>query len=244
MTNQNAYFPESAGIVTLAQFTLFWGIVFLVTTTLIALFMTEKDKSRETPEGEQEELDLGLIQAYKTLWKIIRLPMMPVMILLLFTKEFAFSAAEDMTNLKLIEFGVPSEKIAALSLPMIPVKIIVTFLITKFIVGPRPIMIYLGAYPCRLLMCLALTALVYITPLVKLSDGGFPGFYFPLVIAVFVLHRATLYCMTVSLIAFMARIADPAVGGTYMTLVMTLHNLGGMWCNSFVLWFVDQVTVK
>ena len=89
---------------TLAQFTLFWGIVFLVTTTLIALFMKEKDKSREMPEGEQEELDLGLIQAYKTLWKIIRLPMMPVMIFLLFTTEFPFSAAENMTNLKLIEF--------------------------------------------------------------------------------------------------------------------------------------------
>ena len=170
--------------------------------------------------------------------------MMPVMIVVLFTTSFPFSAAEDIANLKLIEFGVPGEKIAALSLPMIPVKFIVTFFITKFIVGPRPIMIYLGAYPFRLLMCLALTALVYITPLVKLSDGAFPGYYFPLVIAVFALHRATLYCQFLSLIAFMARISDPAIGGTYMTLLMTLINLGGMWCSSFVLWFVDQVTVK
>jgi len=233
---------ESAGIVTLAQFTLFWGIVFLVTTTLIALFMTEKDKSRETPE--EEELDLGIVEAYKTLWSIIRLPMMPVMIVVLFTTSFPFSAAEDIANLKLIEFGVPGEKIAALSLPMIPVKFIVTFFITKFIVGPKPIMVYLGAYPFRLLMCLSLTALVYITPLVKLSDGAFPGYYYPLVIAVFALHRATLYCQFLSLIAFMARISDPAIGGTYMTLLMTLINLGGMWCSSFVLWFVDQVTVK
>ena len=229
---------------TLAQFTLFWGIVFIVTTTLIAFFMTEKDKSRETPEGEVEELDLGIVEAYKTLWSILRLPMMPVMIVVLFTTAFPFSAAEDISNLKLIEFGVPGEKIAALSLPMIPVKFIVTFFITKFIVGPKPIMVYLGAYPFRLLMCLALTALVYITPLVKLSDGSFPGYYYPLVIAVFALHRATLYCQFLSLIAFMARVSDPAIGGTYMTLLMTLINLGGMWCSSFVLWFVDQVTVK
>ena len=230
---------------TLAQFTLFWGIVSLVTTTLIALFMKEKDKSRETPEGEeQEELDLGLVEAYKTLWSIIRLPMMPVMILVLFTTSFPFSAAEDIANLKLIEFGVPGEKIAALSLPMIPVKFIVAFIITKFVVGPKPIVVYLGAYPFRLLMCLALTALVYITPMVKLSDGAFPSYYYPLVIAVFALHRATVYCHFVSLIAYMARIADPAIGATHMTLLMTLMNLGGMWCNSFVLWFVDQVTVK
>ena len=229
---------------TLAQFTLFWGIVFLVTTTLIALFMTEKDKSREKPDVEVEELDLGIVEAYKNLWSIIRLPMMPVMILVLFTRSFPFSAAEDMANLKLIEFGVPGEKIAALSLPMIPVKIIVTAIITKFIVGPKPIMVYLGAYPFRLLMCLSLTALVYITPLVKLSDGAFPGYYYPLVIAVFALHRATLYAQKVSLVAFMVRISDPVIGGTYMTLLMTLLNLGDMWCNSFVLWFVDQVTVK
>jgi len=197
-----------------------------------------------TPEGEEEELDLGIVEAYKTLWSILRLPMMPVMIVVLFTTSFPFSAAEDIANLKLIEFGVPGEKIAALSLPMIPVKFIVTFFITKFIVGPKPIMIYLGAYPFRLLMCLALTALVYITPIVKLADGEFPGYYFPLVIAVFALHRATLYAQFLSLIAFMARISDPAVGGTYMTLLMTLINLGGMWCSSFVLWFVDQVTVK
>merc|ERR1740116_485408 len=125
---------ESAGIVTLAQFTLFWGIVFLVTTTLIALIMTEKDKSRETPE--EEELDLGIVEAYKTLWSIIRLPMMPVMIVVLFTTSFPFSAAEDIANLKLIEFGVPGEKIAALSLPMIPVKFIVTFFITSSLWAP------------------------------------------------------------------------------------------------------------
>ena len=228
----------------MAQFTLFWGIVFLVTTTLIALFMTEKDKSRETPEGEEKELNLGIVEAYKTLWDIINLPMMPVMIVVLFTCAFPFSAAEEIANLKLIEFGVPSEKIAALSLPMIPVKFITAFFITKFIVGPKPILVYLGAYPFRLLMCLALTALVYITPMVKLSDGAFPGYYYPLVIAVFALHRVTVYCHFVSLIAFMARIADPAIGATHMTLLMTLINLGGMWCSSFVLWFVDQVTVK
>ena len=105
-------------------------------------------------------------------------------------------------------------------------------------------MVYLWAYPCRLLMCLALTALVYVTPLMKAEDDTFPGYYYPLVIAVFALHRATLYACFLSMVAFCARLSDPAVGGTYMTLLMTLINLGGMWVSSFSLWFVDQVTVK
>ena len=32
---------ESAGLVSLAQFTLFWGLVFLATTTAIAVFVKE-----------------------------------------------------------------------------------------------------------------------------------------------------------------------------------------------------------
>ena len=44
--------------------------------------------------------------------------------------------------------------------------------------------------------------------------------------------------------AFFARISDPAIGGTYMTFLNTLTNLGNMWPNSFTLWFVDFLTWK
>ena len=50
--------------------------------------------------------------------------------------------------------------------------------------------------------------------------------------------------MFVSIMAFFARISDPAVGGTYMTLLNTLTNLGGNWPATLALWAVDAVTVK
>ena len=50
--------------------------------------------------------------------------------------------------------------------------------------------------------------------------------------------------MFVSIMAFFARVSDPAVGGTYMTLLNTFSNLGSMWSKSFSLWFVDQITFK
>ena len=37
----NTYTSESAGLVSLAQFTLFWGLVFLATTTAIAVLVKE-----------------------------------------------------------------------------------------------------------------------------------------------------------------------------------------------------------
>ena len=119
---------ESQGVVNLSQFMLFWGIVFIVTTTSIAFFMKERNKSvaAVSPEdGTIQEPELGLVEAYKMLWRIIWSPRMYVMIIFLFTANFAFSAAESIFNLKLVEFGVPNDKIAQLQLPMIPVKIVI-----------------------------------------------------------------------------------------------------------------------
>ena len=44
--------------------------------------------------------------------------------------------------------------------------------------------------------------------------------------------------------AFFARISDPAVGGTYMTFLNTLCNLGGNWPATAALYFVDALTFR
>lgn len=54
--------------------------------------------------------------------------------------------------------------------------------------------------------------------------------------------QITLYSMFVAVMAFFARISDPAVGGTYMTLLNTVSNLGGNWPSTVVLWLVDVLT--
>ena len=46
----------------------FWGIVFFVTTTLVMLF------KRETINMAEDEPEEGIVAAYKTLWRVIRLP--------------------------------------------------------------------------------------------------------------------------------------------------------------------------
>jgi len=58
------------------------------------------------------------------------------------------------------------------------------------------------------------------------------------------LRQVFLYSMFVAAMAFFAKISDPAVGGTYMTFLNTLCNLGGNWPNTVVLWLVDVLTWK
>lgn len=50
--------------------------------------------------------------------------------------------------------------------------------------------------------------------------------------------------MFVSVMAFFARVSDPLVGGTYMTLLNTLSNLGSNWPNTLALWAVDPLTYR
>lgn len=50
--------------------------------------------------------------------------------------------------------------------------------------------------------------------------------------------------MFVASMAFFAKVSDPAVGGTYMTFLNTLANLGGNWPATATLWFVDTLTWK
>jgi MFS transporter, PAT family, solute carrier family 33 (acetyl-CoA transportor), member 1 len=48
--------------------------------------------------------------------------------------------------------------------------------------------------------------------------------------------------MFVSSSAFYTQIADPIIGGTYLTLLNTVSNLGGTWPRYFVLGGVDFFT--
>lgn len=48
--------------------------------------------------------------------------------------------------------------------------------------------------------------------------------------------------MFVSIMAFHAKISDPTIGGTYMTLLNTVSNMAGQWCSTVALWFVDPLS--
>ena len=123
------------------------------------------------------------------LLKIVFLPLMPVTIAFLLTSKIGFSAADSVTGLKLIEAGVPKTKLAMLAVPMIPLQIMLPWVISKYTTGPKPMDVYLKAFPCRLLMGLVFAAVVYITPNFKLEDGSFPIYYYGMVLFVYALHQ-------------------------------------------------------
>lgn len=50
--------------------------------------------------------------------------------------------------------------------------------------------------------------------------------------------------MLVALLAFFSRISDPIIGGTYMTLLNTVANMGTAWTTTLSLSMVEWLTFK
>lgn len=143
--------------------------------------------------------------------------------------------------MKLIDAGVPKDKLALLVVPLVPLQIILPLVISKYTAGPRPMKVYVKAIPYRIGFSVLAAVIVWFTPMMFVNNEV-PTYYYFLLLANYGIYQITLYSMFVAIMAFFARISDPAVGGTYMTLLNTVCNLGGNWPTTVVLWLVDVLT--
>ncbi|KAK3609668.1 hypothetical protein CHS0354_035954 [Potamilus streckersoni] len=229
--------PQSEGVVTLASFLYYNGIVFFISTTLVWLLKHEKD-------DPDVDADQGIVDTYKQLIRVICLPSVISYAIIILTAKVAFAAADSLSGLKLIEAGMPKETLALFAVPMVPIQIILPLIISKFTAGPRPMNIFLQAMPLRILIGLLYVFVVWLSHRVQETAGHFPLYFYGLILASYALHQVTVYGMFVAQVAFHAKISDPVIGGTYMTLLNTLANLGGNWPSTIALWLVDSLTWK
>ncbi|XP_050336198.1 acetyl-coenzyme A transporter 1 [Bactrocera neohumeralis] len=234
--------PLDTGLVTLPEFLWFWGVCFMVVTTLVAIFKKENDvQDAHTAARYTDEHELNLRESYKILFDMVRMRPIQILAAILLTVKVTFAACDAVTSLKLIDAGVPKEKLALLVVPIIPLQIVLPLIVSRYTHGPRPMEIYVKAIPYRIVFSTIAAIITYCTPFM-ISNGHVPIYYYVLLIVNYALYQVFLYCMFVAVMAFFAKISDPAVGGTYMTFLNTLSNLGGNWPNTVVLWLVDVLT--
>lgn len=231
--------PQPEGIVTLSTFLKGCGIVFLITTTLVSIFKKERNTAAENNDEE-----FGLVETYKLLISIFKLKSIGKLVVILLTCKIGFAACDAVTALKLIEGGVPKEKLALFSIPMIPVQIILPIFISKYTTGPTPMNVFLKAIPFRLLGGAWLAVLVWWAPRTADEKGTIAGYFYIILLISYALHQVTIYSMYVAGMSFSATISDPAIGGTYMTLLNTISNFGGNWPGTVALWMVEPLTMK
>lgn len=93
-------------------------------------------------------------------------------------------------------------------------------------------------------MGLVVAGWVYVTPLFKDANNEYPLYYYVLCLLINMGHTVFAYTMFVSQMSFYAQISDKTIGGTYMTFLNTISNLGGVWPQTLALYLANVLTFK
>lgn len=153
---------------------------------------------------------------------------MKVLIVILLTARVGFACAEAATGLKLQEFGVPKEQMASIAPLMFPIYLIVPS-IMGYLKGFHPLETWTKVYPFRLLLCIALMGLVFFAQTVIQPTGTVSWSTYGIIFLASVLMTVLSSIMFTAQMQFFCTLSDPAIGGSYMTLLNTVTNLGSQW---------------
>ncbi|RIB10760.1 acetyl-coenzyme A transporter 1 [Gigaspora rosea] len=229
----NKYFrsePHDQSLLTLGSYLSFWSVIYLA-VTLWLIFVKKEDSSYS-----DDEMDISTV--YKTIWDICKMPHLRKFIAVLLVAKIGFIANEAVTGLKLLEKGFSKEDLALAVLIDFPFQILFGYYAAKWSNGSEPLKPWIYAFYGRLFFAVVGMLVVLTFPTDNEISLGF--FFFVIFSTVMSSFMSTVQFVSIS--AFMALIADPMIGGTYMTLLATFSNLGGTWPRFFVLEAVDFFT--
>ena len=201
--------PKDVGILTLGGYMEFWGWGYLIVTLGLGLFKKEnKDASRD-----------GIMEVYRSMWEVLKLPNIITIVIVHLISKLGFVTAESVTNLKLLDKGFGQANLALVVLIDFPFELSLGYYAGKWSTKYTPLRLWCWFFVLRLIGALFSQFVVMIYPVEH--DAAVPSWYLLLVIVSHVYYTFMGTVMFVAASAFHARIADPAIGGTYMTLLAT-----------------------
>lgn len=202
----------------------------------------------------------SLLYTYKCFVRILRLPTVRTLAVIHMISKLAFQCNEAATNLKLLEQGFKREDLAVTVLIDVPFEIIFGYYVAKWssdannntsnasqnkrwsrwLVGDSGVLTpWLWGFLGRLASAILGSVVVKAFP----KNGEIGKLYFLVVIVQHLLGSFMSTVQFVGISAFHTRIADPAVGGTYMTLLNTLSNFGGTWPRLVIMSMINYFSV-
>ncbi|KZV73908.1 MFS general substrate transporter [Peniophora sp. CONT] len=209
----------------------FWAVLCYAVTIWLTLFQKER-------EEKLSDDDLNVAIVYKQIWNVMKLKQVQELLVVYGFCKLGFAVNDAAFSLKLVEHGLGKEDLAIAVLIDFPFQIFGGWLAARYSMGDKPLRPWLLAFWPRLGFCVVGLAVLYWFPTPPVSMG----FFIYLVVHT-VLMNFTQTIQFVGVSAFHTRIADPLIGGTYMTLLNTFTNLGGTWPKYFIFKGIDYFTV-
>lgn len=208
----NAWFrsvPSEEGLLTLGGYMAFWGWVYLIVTVGLA-FLKKEDKTNERD---------GIMEVYRSMWAVLKLPNILTIIVVHLIAKLGFVTNDAVTNLKLLDKGFGQANLALVVLIDFPFELSLGYYAGKWSTEYTPLKLWCWAFVARLVAAVFAQITIMIYP-AELGQAV-PLWYLLTVIVSHVYSTFMSTIMFVAASAFHARIADPAIGGTYMTLLAT-----------------------
>lgn len=191
---------------TLGGYLTFWGWIYILVTLALAVLKRE-DKTKERD---------GIMEVYKVMGGILKLRNIQTIIIIHLIAKIGFQANDGVTNLKLIDKGFSQEDLALTVLIDFPFELSLGYYAGKWSSVYPPMHLWCYAFIGRLFAAVFAQFTVMIFPV-----GGVTTWYLLVVIVEHVFSTFMNTVMFVAISAFHAKIADPVIGGTYMTLLAT-----------------------
>ncbi|KAJ2161724.1 hypothetical protein GGF46_001228 [Coemansia sp. RSA 552] len=223
--------PREEGFLQLGPYMAFWALIYVLVTLYLIVLKKEDEPSAA------DEPSYGIAETYRTIWRICKLPHMQQFICVLLVAKLGFIPNDSTTQLKLIERGLHREDMALAVLIDFPVQIFFGYYAARWSQGVSKMRPWRVAFILRLLCSVLGMLTVHFFP----EDGLTTG-YFYVVLLTKVAGSMASTVQFVGMSAFITQIADPVIGGTYMTLLNTLSNFGGTWPVYFIMRAVDYFT--
>lgn len=235
--------PQNYGVLSLNTYLTFWGCMYILVTAVVAFCTHEEPRHLKRIKREESLIANStswgsLISVYKSMFQVLKLSSVQSFMLVHLFCKIGFQANEGATNLKLLEKGFAREDLALTVLIDFPFEIVFGYYVAKWSSGNDPLGPWMYAYLGRLGASALAQVVVWSFP----SSGKVTTSYFLFVIIQHLLGSFMSTIQFVSINAFHTKIADPLIGGTYMTTLNTISNLGGQWPRFIVLNMIDGFT--
>jgi PAT family acetyl-CoA transporter-like MFS transporter 1 len=250
------------GLVSLGGFIRFMGYFMLVVTTGVAVFKHEKNeptratdrlpKSAEVvmlappvhdDDAELDASEIGLKETYHRLWAVCQLPAVRWLFLILLSYRLPTALGDNVKFLKAVELGLSKSTTAMLAPTIIlPLGILVPIVATK-VWHSHPLRQFMTAYKLRVTLgpILDICMLLALQQARSHTMSGSALFWTPVILSTALQAIVSSLQLNAQMTFFASRV-DPAIGGSYMTLLNTAANLGGTWPASFVMWITGVLT--
>ncbi|KAL3464333.1 acetyl-coenzyme A transporter 1-domain-containing protein [Aspergillus heterothallicus] len=220
--------PGDGGLLSLGTYLTIWGWAYLIVTTCLAIMKKEDQVSEKD----------SISSVYRSMWSVLKLKNVQTIIIVHLIAKIGFQANDGVTSLKLLDKGFGQDNMALVVLIDFPFEIGLGYYAGKWSTEYTPMRLWCWAFVGRL----AAAVLAQFTVMIYPSGVDVPAWYLLTVIVEHVVSTFMNTVMFVAVSAFHARISDPAIGGTYMTMLATVSNLGGTFPRYFILKLVDMLT--